>query len=324
MTNDRPLKTNSSPEAKSDSSGRDPSQLLDLLLKESYTMAEYAVSSGLQIPPSVTVLLGTSAKSLDAYDSSNESDRRNLAKELTRVHGNLARIVAPARPGTLQLFEDQKAKTGFARLGAVPLIRWMIIAALISLISFLVLSILRDVYALTLLSDRLSENLILLAAAGMGASYLALYQANRFIVEGTFNPKHNNSYWIRFVLGLTAGVILAQVISEATGTLEDLGKTMLALLGGFSAAVVYRILTRLVEAVESIFRGDQREIIAAQEEATKARLGEQNTEERIEMAADLRSLSQQMTPEGVDDARRKVNEILDKLLPFGSELSEGE
>ena len=48
--------------------------------------------------------------------------------------------------------------------------------------------------------------LFLIAAAGLGASFQALFQANRYVVAGTFDPKYESSYWIRFVLGLIAGL----------------------------------------------------------------------------------------------------------------------
>jgi hypothetical protein len=37
--------------------------------------------------------------------------------------------------------------------------------------------------------------------AGLGACFAALFLANRYIAEGTFDPKYESSYWIRFILG---------------------------------------------------------------------------------------------------------------------------
>lgn len=55
-----------------------------------------------------------------------------------------------------------------------------------------------------------------LAAAGLGVSFAALYKANTFIANGTFDPTYHASYWIRFFLGLIAGLILAIMVPRHT------------------------------------------------------------------------------------------------------------
>ena len=106
--------------------------------------------------------------------------------------------------------------------------------------------------------------LFLLTAAGLGACFAALFQANRYIADCTFDTKFESSYWIRLILGLMAGLILSQMIplSEGSNAIA-VTKPTLAMLGGFSAAVVYRIMHRLVEAVESLVKGETRDIAAA-------------------------------------------------------------
>ena len=256
-----------------------------------------------------------------------EKECEDLPKQLSRIHGQLAQIVKPALPGTLKLIHDQKDKSGWRRkLGPVPLVQNMVIAALISIAIFIVFSgLARSIEpgagsGITKFIGSQVELITLLSAAGMGASYLALYQANRLVVEGIYDPKYNSSYWIRFVLGLISGVILAEVITQTnliptTGDMQ-LGKIVLALLGGFSASVVYRILTRLVEAIESIFRGDENERIAAKEQALQAKLEEQNAQERLEIGSDLMKLGQQIGSD-LDEAKTKeeINKIFAKLMP---------
>ena len=46
----------------------------------------------------------------------------------------------------------------------------------------------------------------------------------------------------------------------------------IALLGGFSADVVQRILNRLVETLESLVRGGARDLIASREQSMKVKL----------------------------------------------------
>ncbi len=93
-----------------------------------------------------------------------------------------------------------------------------------------------------------------LSAAAIGASFFNLFTAYRFVRAGTYSPLYNSSYWIRLALGLTSGFVLATLLPEAAE--QGVSRTMLALLGGFSASAVYLILARLIESVESVFRGD--------------------------------------------------------------------
>ncbi len=277
------------------------------------------------------------ALEISSDESSNDSNGsvdtklKEFTKRLTVVHGQLSQIIAPALPHSLKLLHDEKKKGGWRqKLGPVPLIQGMVIASLISLFGYIACIALdailspnaNDPFSMTQFFDTFVQLLVLVSAAGMGASYLALYQANRYVIKGTFDPKYNSTYWIRFVLGLISGIILAEVVSQTQEELLVLGKTVLALLGGFSASVVYRILTSLVEAVESIFRGDPTERIEAEEQVSKARAGEQYAQERLDIAAELMSLSQVI---GTEDADRKlknqINNIYAKLAPYSVDLA---
>lgn len=63
----------------------------------------------------------------------------------------------------------------------------------------------------------------------------------------------HSSDWVRFNLGLIAGMVLAVLVPIDTGS-KTFERPLLALLGGFSASVVYRILQRLVDTLESSCR----------------------------------------------------------------------
>ena len=62
-----------------------------------------------------------------------------------------------------------------------------------------------------------------------------------------------------------AGFTLSELIDvHSTPTIPgngDLTRPVLAMIGGFSATVVYRILSRLTETVEMLFQGDAVNII---------------------------------------------------------------
>lgn len=69
-----------------------------------------------------------------------------------------------------------------------------------------------------------------------------------------FDPKYEPSYWIRLLVGIMAGLILASLIPVDPDALNGLGHPTLSLLGGFSASLVYRILNLLVSFVEDIVK----------------------------------------------------------------------
>lgn len=283
------------------------------LIRECDAMAKYALASGLSVSEAVMESLET-AKNMQSGG----------INRLTIIHKHLAQIVAPATPRTILLLDIESKKEGlFNFLGPVPLIRRMMLAAIISLISFVILSLSPDVNTEgggILQSSGvplLLNELFYLSAAGLGASFGALFTANRYITEGTFDPKYESSYWIRFTLGLIAGIILAEIITMVSDvSITGLAKPALAMVGGFSAAVVYRILYRIVDTVESLFRQDTREIIASKELETKTRYEEQLSQSRLKTATSLIRLQQQLDS-GVSPEQLKNNleRILGELIP---------
>ena len=100
----------------------------------------------------------------------------------------------------------------------------------------------------------LINELYFLSAAGIGASFFILFKISHYIVNNKYNPKYESYYWIRFLLGLIAGLILASLIPEIPLIPEEdlsLARPALALLGGFSTVGVYSILESLMNMVKS-------------------------------------------------------------------------
>jgi hypothetical protein len=157
----------------------------------------------------------------------------------------------------------------------------------------------------------------IISAAALGGCFSNLFQANKFITDGTYDPKYESSYWIRILLGLIAGLMLA-VIIPATGDL-NLGEgkglhltiPLLAMLGGFSAALVYRILTRIVWAVESLFIGKQDD--ASQQKILNMQtLHEQ--EQLIEQQNTFQDLMKIKAEVGSDKSNEEIQKIIDKAM----------
>ena len=227
------------------------------LLLESQIMAKYALTSGYSIPPATV-------HNIDEFSRLNGNPHSpEQLKQLVVAHKKLVEIVHPAKPKTLVLLFGPKEKRRLRGLICpVPMVSQMTAMALVFMAIFIGLSVFQmdngiPENAADFRLIKLLELLYLLAAAGLGAAFAALFKANRFIVAGTFDPAYAFSYWIRFTLGMMAGLILAMLIPLNNAESVGLTPILLALLGGFSADVLYRILTRLIDTLESIVQGKQ-------------------------------------------------------------------
>ena len=315
-------------------------------------MTRYALTSGLVVPADAVEKLeyiaarirreGQDSDSLDlktdgstAGDGTySNADGNGFARLLATIHDQLVRIVAPATPRTIHLLATESAKGGFWHfLDPVPLVRRMMLVALICLFAIVGLSLSDQVNTANIGKEwsvlsgyvLLNNLLFLIAAAGLGASFQALFQANRYMVAGTFDPKYESSYWIRFVLGLIAGLLLAELVPLKTeGTLETgeiiggFGKPALAMLGGFSSAVIYQVIHRLITAVESLVRGETRDIIASREQTARARANEEIGRNRFTLAGNLMSLQQQLNAgASPEQLNQKLGQLLEELIPPG-------
>lgn len=226
------------------------------LRQECEAMAKHALESGNSLPASIVQTL----HKFNRLEENGYADE-DLEK-LTAAHTQLVKIVTPARPETLLLLAAENKQNVFSRtLGPVPLIRQLTVTAVVLLTAFAIMTIWGP--------SRAHDIAYHLIAAGLGGTFFGLYKANRYIVNNTFDPTYAFSYWIRITLGLIAGLILATIIfpngAESSGTLP-LTPALIALLGGFSADVLYRILARLVEVLELLVQGQMPASSAGEQE----------------------------------------------------------
>jgi hypothetical protein len=232
-------------------------ELPQQLLAECRVMAQYALTSGKKIPPSTVQFLDYCTRSSD-YALNDET-----LEKLVTAHSSLTEIVKPARPDTLLLLADTTQTSWLCRvLGPVALIRQLTVIAVVFVVLFITLTVFQFDDSLASSRQDLAifaflRLLYYLAAAGLGAAFAALFKANGYIVAATFRLQYAFSYWIRFTLGLVAGLLLATFVPvrEAPDSIISFSPALLALLGGFSASVLYRILTRLIDALEWVVQG---------------------------------------------------------------------
>ena len=325
------------------------SQLYEQIFAQCLAMAKHAFSSGLQVDGAIVQFLedfgerkscsqkGSSTldensahpegrDQTDDQETTNAPSDIDIAK-LATVHWRLSEIIKPAKPRSIMLLEEASTNRSFLHIfGPLPLVRQMMITALLSTIAFIIIGLSSMVDATpeaghVLQSSGLQllyNELFFLAAAGIGASFAVLFKVNHYIVEGTYDPKYEPSYWTRFVLGLIAGLILAELVPiDISGSLEVLSRPILALLGGFSSTAVYRILNSLVGAVESLVRGGTEDLVKSRVREAEVRFAEQTVENRMATASQLLCLQQSIdSAEIPDEVRQNIDRIVQNLLPF--------
>lgn len=302
------------------------------MIDECVAMVRYAMANGSKIPgDAVEFLEKVTSQQPDPAKPAEDGDTPDIRK-LNDIHNRLARIVSPAIPSAILLMDTGKEQKGlFKFLGRIPFIRRMMVATMICL----------GLFVATSLSDYISDEVInlfkmdglkllmnelfLLTAAGLGASFHALFKANGYIVKGIYDPKYETSYWIRFVLGILAGLLLATLVPIGEELGKEVGEAaktgnmgfetpLLAMLGGFSANLVYQIFARLIAGVASVVKGDESEQTEAKIQNAKIQADADQAKDRFKIASDLMKL-QDRIGSGVksDDLKEQVADMVKKL-----------
>jgi hypothetical protein len=298
--------------------------LRDQILREAVEMIRYAFASGKSVPTGVV-------DTVEQYES-HPFDATPLATSpLVLAHSRLVKIVAPATPRAIELLADGNGTSRFAFLGPVSLVRQLMVVAIVCVLAFVLIGLFEATGTSTVtFVNAWGWKLLLnqawwLAAAGVGASFAILFQVNGYIGNSNYNPRYAPTYWVKFLLGLMAGYIMVALLPfslDRQGSGIHLMQPAVAMLGGYSASAVYRILTRLVEAVETIFRGNAREVIAEREQAAAARASEEASRSRVRLAARLLDVQRQLAASPANDqVAGVIRDIMASLVP---EMAEGE
>jgi hypothetical protein len=296
-------------------------KLQHYLLEECFAMTKHLSAYGKEIP-----MLASSILNFNMKDCSNIDITE---KEVLKLHKELSKKIAPASPKTVWLlYKESQSGKKLSFLGPVKLIRRLMLVALVSLILFILISCSTEINALNISEgiyklNGLSLFIVLsfyLVSASLGATFSSLFKANRYIINNTYDPKFEASYWILYVLGVIAGIMLAVIIpipnESANESLQMAvaSRPMLAMLGGFSAALVYRILFRMVFAVESLFVGKQEDQLDSKIAGIQSVNEMEKENEKQKFINQLLSLQGQLTngktsTEINDEIQKKINEI---------------
>lgn len=262
----------------------------DHLINDISLMLAYALTEGLELDAQTANLAGASAD-FSSFSGCSPS-------ELVSLHNALARAVAPATPGSLEATEPVRGAFGFLR--RPPVIGWMVLAALSCAAGF--------VLAISLKWPTVNW----VCGAGLGSAFYGLFAAHDYVKQRTFDPRYNSVYMIRFVLGVVAGIILANLpIFANDGATKNLGQGVIALLGGFSAEAVNQVLQRLVDILVAVVNGSGSDAARAEVEQVK-------TKAAAQVATAKQSLSQELadmmsTPGLQEDLRARLKSFQSNL-----------
>jgi len=302
------------------------------LFRECEAMAAYLGSRGIPAPISVQEKLGL-------LDLGIERRGEIVMSELVALHGALSEVIKPALPRTIELLHwDAHKNPIWHWLAPVRAIRILMLTALLFWLLFMVTLAFGDItgekiaqglFTLGTPKDMVWTSLFYLSLAGIGSCFSVLYDARKYVVEGTYDPRIGSNYFIRVALGLISGLLIAQLLSDTDfttrpngeavpGKMQTIGKPLLALIGGFASQFVYRALAKLADAAESIFEQERAAEIAARERAITVNSQEQAARERVERAATTFDLATKLQQTKSDDERRELIEQLIRAVTGGA------
>lgn len=303
--------------------------LKEQLVRESCAMVRHLVTNGSRVPSAVV-------QSADQFEAALEQNQAIDVTALAVTHERLSRLVAPSKPGTLYLLDYGAQQQGrdASSLGPIKLVRDLVRVAMVCVGIFIVLSVLSvaEVHPRVAVFDGLAlleiimQRVFWLSAAGIGAAFAMLFTVNDQIVSRTYDPDETASYWVKFFLGVVAGFILVALVpidTTADTGAEAIAPPTIAMLGGFSASAVYRILTRMVEALESVFAGGAKEQTAMAEKLAAARSAEEGAQSRMAVAGQLVEIQQQIAAGmPAEQAAAQLRQVVATLVPTAAEVPE--
>ncbi len=296
-------------------------QVFGLLQNELWRQqARYVLCNGISIDP----------ESLTSLQSVYDNDKSLAAPEkvrlLTSVHAQLSHSIAPATPKAIMILNaEKKERVLFQFLGPVPLMRNLSAAAIIFLLILFTVSLSGFVNVENINRGLLQSGggtlavnqLFLLCCAGLGAAFSAIIQANRYIGSLTYNPIYDSSYWTHIILGIISGIILVEMLPKElfdSGTMASFGKPTLAMFGGFSTKVVYRILLRLVDTMATLVNGSGQPDGESQNSVQKLKADEVKSQVNKELAGKIAALVQQVNSKDKDSMVSDLNGMMTSLL----------
>jgi hypothetical protein len=252
----------------------DCTELLQSRFADIMTMIEYASGSGIDIPQGVRESIELIRCGMPC-DTDNFR-RGNMLSRSLEIYSSMCKLIAPATPITIRYTASPWRKFCIALWG--PLL-----TGLLSVLAFAVASFTQMQGGYPPNSFRLEDAhiLLLLSSAGLGAAFEGLRRADKYILERTFDPRYNQTYLIRLVLGVLSGTILGLFGRDLLGAVngyKEIGSCMFALVGGYSSEAVALIIQRVADMLVTAVRGSDAEALKVKEQAIESKAKAKNDE----------------------------------------------
>ncbi len=185
--------------------------------------------------------------------------------DLINAHNLLCKNIAPATPKSIQYTQKiYKSDSSRSLVSKLPLIRNLIILALVFLTAFIITGLSPEVNNDSLDKGIMENNGInlllnlgfLTSISGLGVLFYLLKNVSSAIKNGTLAPEDSIYYTALIVLGVIAGIIFSEIISfykTEPGGFNLFSKSVLALIGGFSSDAIFSILQGIIERIKIVF-----------------------------------------------------------------------
>ncbi|MCF8033880.1 MAG: hypothetical protein K9K66_16895 [Desulfarculaceae bacterium] len=230
--------------------------------------------------------------------------------EILSVHRDLSLLVAPATPATITA--SKRLKFGlFINTAAINLI---IISTIVSMIGVVVscayMSTANSIWA---------KHALLPFAAGLGAGFYALYSAHTYIQQRTYDPQYDQTYYVRYILGIIAGVILGYTgadiiknidVAQGGKVTKSVGSMLFAVVGGYSADVVYLLLQRFTETLKATIQGNNSSKTDKQMQDVKNKAANEVSRTKNDIASQLQAAINRNGGIKKEDIEKTLNDLL--------------
>lgn len=172
-------------------------------------------------------------------------------KNALKTHNRLSKLTLPATPVSIKYTEF----THGALLETNKTVNLLIFLTIFFFLAFLVINVFVDDSGPY---DKYYNTMIIFSASGLGSGFYTLITVRKYLIDRTYSPRYNPTYIIRFIIGITAGTILALMIEPDSITFandQKIGIGIIAIVGGFSADVVAIILKRIADVLKITLTG---------------------------------------------------------------------
>lgn len=218
------------------------------LSNEINNMLSFAIYNGITINTEVNTLIQNSS-----------------VDNLINAHNILCKNVAPATPKSIKFTKKLSLEgKGKSIINKLPLVRNLIILAILFLTIFIATGLSPNVNNDSLdkgIMDNHGLSLLLnlgylASVSGLGVLFYLLKNVSTSVKQGVLLPEESIEYMAQIVLGIIAGLILAEILSlylNDPKSINLFNKSVLALIGGFSSDAIFSILQGVINRIKSIF-----------------------------------------------------------------------